>query len=885
MHPRLVPGSIERTRLLDRLKDTRHKTCFLIHGPAGSGKTSLALQWRALAITFGQDVAWLAVQAQDDRQNLLDDLFDALDAIDPHLSREARLLYNRGAAVRADAIALSLLRALMAWARPLTLILDDWQNISEVQGNTVLQTLLDFAPANLHVVIVCRTLPGITLARLRDQGALEEIGPADLRFTLDEVRALMQSRNAGQDAIDARELLELTDGWAAGLRLMAWQPRAPSAPVQNAHDFTAYFNREVLCHLAPDEIDLMARLAVASGFNASLAATLSGNDRGAGLLHRLHTENLFVTPQARNRGDLWYGFHPLFRELLRDRFLALDASEQRAAHLALARWFGERRYLRDAVFHALAAGDATQAVRWVERWARELFLAGELQELARAVSQLPHTTLHRHPALLLWRGWTQLCYHEFSACHDTLNLLQNQLGGAGSAVRDARAHRLLLAFSLALQEESLDTAQALLPEMMNLRQGADAVLIGGRRNLLGWLHTHLAQYEQARTFLQGPAPMLEDGKPLLASAFGHIMTQSLQGLSWLFEGNVRQAEPILREALAQAEAALGPYSESACNAAAYLSAVLYETNELEALDRLLEGRLDTIERVVLPDALVTVTLAYARLRCQAGNPLEALESLERLEDMASRRSQHRLLAFALRERLRCLLVMQDWRSAHDTLQQLLLLGGRHADANGVVSRRILGLARQAEALYDMATGDDQAALGPLFNLEGAPSFGQDIHGVRLQQALLLERLGQPQRALEILYPTLLQCQAHGLVRTLLDMGAALLGLAQRCALHYREQDPLLGYYLEQLDAQARRSADAPAIHPPTLIEPLSERELDVLDALSYSMSNKRIAQVLGVSPETIKWHLRNIYGKLGVAARDDAVARARDLKLLSDRIR
>ncbi|MFA5664252.1 LuxR C-terminal-related transcriptional regulator [Castellaniella sp.] len=884
MHPRLMPGSIERTRLLEQLKLARHKTCFLIHGPAGSGKTSLALQWRALAMALGQHVAWLAVQSRDDRQNLLDDLFDALDAINPDLSREARLLYNRGTAVRADAIALALLRALMASGQPLTLILDDWQNISEMQGNTALQTLLDFAPANLRVVIVSRTLPRISLARLRDQGALEEVGPADLRFTLDEVRALMQSRRADHDTVDARELLELTDGWAAGLRLMAWQPRAPSAPVQNAHDFTAYFNREVLCHLAPEEIGLMCRLAMASGFNASLASALAGDERGPELLERLRTENLFVNPQTRNQDDAWFAFHPLFRELLRDRFLALDADQQHHAHLTLARWFGERRHLRDAVFHALAADDVTQAVQWVECWARELFLAGELQELARAVSQLPRTALHHHPALLLWRGWTQLCYHEFSACHETLDLLQNQLAGVGSAVRDAQAHRLLLAFSLALQEESLDTAQALLPEMMSLRQGADAVLIGGRRNLLGWLHTHLAQYDKAREFLQGPAPLLEDGKPLLASAFGHVMTQSLHGLSWLFEGNVRQAEPILREALAQAEAALGPYSESACNAAAYLSAVLYEINELEAFDNLLEGRLDAIERVVLPDALVTVTLAYARRRRKAGNPLEALESLERLEDMASRRAQVRLLAFALSERLRCLLAMQDWRNATDTLQQLLLLSGRHAGMDGAGSRRILGLARYATALHDIASGDDRAALRQLSSTQGKPCFGQDIHGVRLHQALLSDRLGHSRQALDMLYATLLRCQSFGLVRTVLDMGPPLLDLVHRCAACHLDQDPLPGYYLDQLLAQAARSQGTPTARQPTLTEPLSERELEVLTALSYSMSNKRIAQVLGVSPETVKWHLRNIYGKLGVSGRDDAVARARDLKLLDDRI-
>ena len=140
---------------------------------------------------------------------------------------------------------------------------------------------------------------------------------------------------------------------------------------------------------------------------------------------------------------------------------------------------------------------------------------------------------------------------------------------------------MLLAFSLALQEDDLSTAQALLPELMSIRQGDDAVLVGGKRNLLGWMYGHSAQYEKAREVLQGSPPLREDGTPLLHSAFGYLMTQSLRGLSWLYAGDVRNAEPVLRDALAHSERALGRHSEMACNAAAYLAAVLYEINELD----------------------------------------------------------------------------------------------------------------------------------------------------------------------------------------------------------------------------------------------------------------------------------------------------------------
>ena len=880
--PRLEPGSIERTRLLARLADARHKTCLLILGPAGSGKTSLALQWRAQALAFGHDVAWLAAQPGDDGQALLDPLFASLDRVDPEIAREARLLYNRGTEVRPDAIAIALLRGLLARRGPLVLVLDDWQNVMDGRAHAVVQTLVDFAPPQLRLVIVSRTVPPVSLARLRDQGALVEIGPRDLRFTLEEVQAFMHARlprSAG--AVEAKRLLELTDGWAAGLQLVALQPRAPTSPVQNAHDFTAYFNREVLCHVDEATLDAMTRLAAARGFNQALAATVAGGEAGPALVERLRREHLFVMPQDGAEREGWYRFHPLFRELLLERFEQLPREERERTHALLAQWFGQRRYLREAVHHGVAAGDLQQAAEWVDRWARELFLNGDLQRLVRAVSELPRMVTQARPSLLLWLGWTQLCYHQFASCHETVSALR----APQVCERDEQsgAHSALLAFSLALQEDDLATAQSLVPEMESMRQGTDAVLVGGRRNLLGWMYSHTGEYVEARAVMHGPVPLRDDGSPLLDSPFGHLMTQALMGHSWLYDGDVRHAEPVLRDALVQAEQALGRYSEPACNAAAYLSATLYEVNNIQELHLLLDGRLDTIERVVLPDALVTVAIACARLHRFEGNPREALEGLERLEDVAQQRSLDRLLALALNERVRCLLQMGDIEGARHVLHQLQALAARHAGGAGPVSLRIGGLARFATALLHAANHENRTALGAL------GEHGRDDTTLLQRRdrcasiglrAILLARVGQRAMALEVMREALLYGQERSLVRMLLDLGPELLPLADECVREHGAADPILGFYVDHLRSQSQLHEQAALRAPAALREPLSDREFEILRALSHSMSNKRIAQVLGVSPETVKWHLRNVYGKLGVVGRDDAVARARDLGLV-----
>ncbi len=881
-HPlRLAPGRIERKQLLARLSGARHRKCILIHGPAGSGKTSLALQWRAQALAFGQDVAWLTVQPGDDGQMLVAPLFDALDRVDPGICREARLLYNRSASMRGDAMAIALVRALLARTRPLLMVIDDWQNVADAQAHAVLQTLLDFAPPSLHLLLLSRTVPDLALARLRDQRMLEELGPAELRFTLEEVQQLLQARAPRHAAAgDARRLLEVTDGWAAGLQLLALQPGTPAAPVQNAQEFAAYFHREVLGRLDGHAIAAMTRLAVARGFNQALAMAVCGERAGSALMQRLQREHLFALPQHEAAVGGWWRFHPLFRELLIERFQALPVSEQRATHAVMAHWLGQRRHLREAVRHAVAAGDTGQAAGWVQRWARALFLDGELQQIVRAVSELPRAAVHARPSLLLWLGWTQLCYNQFAECHKTLAALalhQREDDRAG------RAHAVLLAFSLALQQDDLAAAQALVPELASMPAGEDAVLLGGRRNLLGWMYAHMADYDAARAVLQGPVPLREDGSPLLDSAFGHLMNQALQGLTWLYAGDVRTAEPLLRDALAQAERELGRYSELACNSAAYLSAALYELNELDELRQLLDGRLDAMERVVLPDALVTVALASARLRRADGNPLEAIEGLQRIAEVAQRRSLDRLQAFALSERVRCLLHMGDVDGAHAMLQRLQALAGRHAHGTGPVSQRIRGMTCFMQALCHAARWQDRQALQALGERgrdDTALLQRRDRAATLVLRALLLDRLGRRGPALQAMRDALQLGHRHGLVRTLLDMGSSeVLALAEASVGAPGAQDPILAFYVDHLRQQSLRHQAAP-LAGAAPCEPLSERELEVLRALAQSMSNKRIAMALGISPETVKWHLRSVYAKLGVAGRDDAVARARGMGLV-----
>jgi LuxR family transcriptional regulator, maltose regulon positive regulatory protein len=877
--PRLPKATTERTRLLERLTEARRRTCVLLQGPAGCGKTTLALQWRARLVGLGYDFAWVTVSPDHEADPPLLGLCAALDLIDPAIVREAAFIHNRQAGSdSSEAIAIPLLTAVARHPRELVILIDDCQNLRDSRAYQLLQMLLDFAPPNLHVAIVSRSMPALSLARLRARDASLELDFHDLRFTFSEAEEFLRARNEHLSRRDARICYDQTDGWVAGLQLLSLRPRlkeaSGGAPVQNARDFDAYFSREVLAGLDPQELDSLARLAVARRFDVALCSVLLDPERGQLLFEKLLRENLFLVPVEAGRGAAGYRFHPLFRDLLLARFEILDAAVKQQTHAVLGDWSGRRGQLQDAVRHCIAAGDVERAADWVEQGARAMFLKGELRRMVGVVAELPGAVLASRVSLRLWVGWTQLCHRQLARCHETVEAMKATL----PQEEDARHHLTLLEGSLAIQDDDTAQALALLPRIEAMPPAEDAILSGGRRNILAWLYTHLRDFERARDCVQKPA-LLVDGAPLLDSAFGALTGRCMLGFSYLFEGDICRAERSLRETMRDAEQLIGPYCEPASNAAGLLCDVLYETNDLAGLRELLDARLDGIEQVALPDTLLRALVMQSRSHFLEGSHQEASADLARLEDQAQQRGLDRVVAHALAERARLHLALGQLDAAEEALAAVRFVAKRSERRASAARDKIATLGEWTAVRCLSAQGrhhDARLRLQALMAV--APYRGQRRIETQmaLHLALLEDALGHRPQAMRTLASALQMCQELGLVRSVLDHGPDMLGLAERT----RDSGLLnntISFYLEHVN----RGAAAAVFAAPTVrirgVEPLSERELDILRALASAMPNKRIALVLGISPETVKWHLKNIYGKLGVSGRDGAVARSRDL--------
>jgi LuxR family maltose regulon positive regulatory protein len=914
--PRNAGRMVAREALLARLMEARRLRCVVLQGPAGSGKTTTLVAWRQALLPLGFDVAWLSLTPEDNEPSrLLDYLLASVAQVAPTATQEAADYAGRGVDSEAMERALiALVRGIATHPRELVLVLDDLQHLTDPRIHEALQWLVDYAPARLHLALASRGALPLSLDRLRAEGRVLEIDVRDLRFSLAESERFLRAQLVSIGPRDALALHELCDGWAAGLQLLAinWKKRrqelaagqrgargdgsagsgsgqAPDdfarALVQDPQAFAAYFEKEVLAHLVPADLELLTSVSACSRFCAPLCAALLGrpvdDPTMAPLLARLEAENLFIVPvDSSAERETWFRLHPLLRETLRHRLAQRSEAEQRALHRRAWQWFQGRGLIDEAVRQAVAAGEGAAAAALVEKSAHGLAVRGELRKLVALVRQLPPAQVQARIGLRLWLVRVELFARELDAFSTNIARLRPDI-----PPDDIASHYwlTLLEASLALQRDDTDAAQALLPRLLAAPEGVDALATGARDNLLSWLYMHRGDCEHARRVQQVQPIRLVDGVPLRGTSSGSLQGRALVGLSYAVEGRMTQAERIYREVLREAGE-----GGSACVDAVYLSTallgeVLYEHDETEAVVALLEDRVDALERVSIPDSVLRVHRSLAAAHWVAGRRLEAMAWLERLEDYSTSLGLDRLLCFSLTLQVHYRLQMGDVAAAEVALLRANEIDARHAHAEHSALGEIAVVCERARIRWALARGDiDDAArrIAPLIANIEARGRQRLVAQLKLLQALIERRRGRGDAARQCTLAALRSGHRLGLVRSLLDADPAVMELVREVA-QDAGLDPVLGFYVERLAGAGRRvsaaaettvAAGAGADAERRPVEPLSERERDVLDLLVQAMPNKKIALALGLSIDTVKWHLKNIYGKLGVAGRDEAVA-------------
>ncbi|MFJ4291861.1 LuxR C-terminal-related transcriptional regulator [Cupriavidus sp. NPDC089707] len=769
------------------------------------------------------------------------------------------------------------------------LMLDDAQHLTDRHVGLALRWMMQYAPEHLHFAIGTRSALPFLPAHVAALGAVAELGLEDLAFTEVESEAFLHGQLGRIDKREARVLHRMTEGWVAGLQLFALKLKAQrDAPTQHVplHDpeaFSTYFETEVLAHMTPENLDLLTRMSICNPVSASLCAALVGYPRAvAGTmtrLNRLDADDLFITQINDRDRETWYKLHPLLREVLLARVRKMPEATQRALHATAWHWFEQRGQIDEAVRHAVQAGDVGAAAEMVDDASVDLMARSEIGKLAGLLRLLPPDRIAARFRLRLAEAYLLLPDRGRDATIHALERFDAQIAAGELSTREIFSVTVLRA-ALALRNDDADGIAALQHALQDPPADADVHERVLGDNLLAWNYLSHGQYAKARAQLEGHAQT--EGAPR-----EQMISRCIIALSHATEGRLPLVETLLRPVLQETEK-LGPtYTDVHCLAAVLLADAMYELNQTEAVRHLLEGRIDIIERLWMPDMALRALLALAGAYLAERRQLDAFACLDRLEDYAVTNDLERLRAFLLCARVQLYLRAGEVDLADASLQRLEAMVRRHPDAATSRGFDIWLNWERARAAQDLHRNAFDAARE---HLEAAVTRceqrGRTRRAValRLQLALAQRGCGRTDAARGNLLEGLRTGHRLGLTRTLLDVSpeipALLANLQESEAL-----DPVLAMYVTRLLA-AGAAADPQTAAPPTAapkqhgipVTTLSERERDILELVAQAMPNKKIARALNITPETVKWHLKNVFSKLGVSGRDEAAERLRDLK-------
>ena len=874
--PRAPRDLLARQRLRADSPQFRGCWAIVVQAAAGFGKTSLLAQWRIEHLSRGAVVGWLSSQADDSPERFVQGLALAI-RVGSGRQTFGHTLLEGAAAPALEGITVWLAEVALS-AMDVVLIVEDADRLPDA-SREMLSYAMHNAPPNLRIVVASRPERDLGVADLTAYGQCAVVGTETLRFTLEETLALARQR-LGQriDADIAARLHEKTEGWPLGLQLTlsavargadpAALIKAMAAGTGEVHD---RFVDLLVANLRPDDAAFLARIALVDNLHPDLCNALTGSDDAAERLARLARETPIL---AASEDSEWLRMHALARDVLRARAAASDSDERITLHARASAWLGRHGLLDEAARHALAAGQREVAYDLAERGLYEgMMRHGHVAKVLDWLAQLPAAELDRRPRLLLAAAWALAV----SGRHrDAGEFVGRILAHAGDDASLRCECALILSGGAGLADDP-DRYAELHDPWAESPPLTDPLLLHIHANRRAFRALFEGDPAGARR-CQQQAPRGDfGGRFAHLAAWGDFVT----ALSYLWEGQVRLTESLLRPALAAAEGELGRRDPLVCMLAAVLAAAVWEQDRPQDAIALLANRLDVLERTGLADAVYLGYRTAARIAAAEGAEHRALELLEGLRAAGEARNLPRLAIASLAEQVR--LHAQRFRAetCRTLCERIDAICARADVPQGRLWQRSVELFRQmAAACAAIAAQEWSRALESLARaneLAEAMGLGRvriEVMGLR---AFALDRDGH---------------NSEPLLREAMDLAAAL-GLARPFA----DAHPVLGEWAARVAATAvpggggqtgdsrpqpartpaAREASQPRMNPSMALTP---KERKVLELLARNLSNKEIALAMQIGEETIKWHLKNVFGKLAAGSRKQVVRRAHLLGLL-----
>ena len=912
--PPIRPELVPRSRLVERLNAGLREACklTLISAPAGFGKTTLLNEWihqrdeggkmkdEATVLLPPFKVAWLSLDEDDnDPTRFLAYLIAAVQTVEKGIGTSVLDALQSPHPPAIQELVAALINEINTDPSVLVLVLDDYHLISAQPIHDTVAFLLDHLPGNLHLVIASRSDPPLPLARLRARGQLIEMRQADLRFTSDQAAEFLRQVAKIELAVDdVAALTSHTEGWIAGLQMAALALQgtlALQAHSSQASDAAARFvraftgsHRYILDYLVeeifqrqPESVQtFLLYTSILDQLAGPLCNAVANRDDGQATLEQLDRANLFIVALDDERR--WYRYHRLFADLLRKRLYQAYPKLVPTLHRRASEWHERNGYMAEAIEHALSADDFDRAAQLLEQVAQATLMRSEIVTFMNWVDKLPEELVRARPDLSVFHGWALLISGH------PLDVVESRLKNIDTSSSLMAAKVCVLRACIAGFQGQMSVAAQLAHQALKQLPEDDLFM----RINAAWMLSNT--YVAAGDFLAASQAFGELARTSLQA--GHVMI-AVGALCHLAEVHLRlaqthEAKAAYEKAIDVATDAQGQRLPIAGEALMGLGDLCRELNELEAA---LHYTLDGIELSRLWRS-VNAALGYitlARTKQMQGNVKDVDEAMEAARQLAVQYDTSGLGVIGV-----------------GFYQALLWIEQGNLDAalRWAKERRLDGEIDPAE----LDRKDDYASyhlrkyeylvLARLWLAQNCPDKALSVLEpvlIRMEQQgrtrLLLETLmlqalafraqNKLDQALAALGKALALAEPGGYIRLFADEGPPMARLLRETAAH-----GLAPKYIAKLlaafaktpkEQRAPETVPSPSVSAqPSLVEPLSERELQVLQLLAAGLSNPEIAQQLYVAVSTVRSHAKSIYGKLDVHGRWEAVQRAKELRLL-----
>ena len=889
--PELRGVLIDRPALERQLDGAMDAKLAIVSAPAGFGKSTLLCQWLRTLKDRGVACGWLSLDAADNELGrFVDYIVAALQQADPEIARDIPALLRSSPVLPVESILTHLVNDLGRRQNKLVLVLDDSHVLAAPDISSFLDTLLTYAPASFHLVLTSRGQIPLKVANMRVRGQMIRIDEANMRFSLAETEAFLNRlRGLELSEADVISLQHRTEGWIAALQLASLSLRGridKASFIQRFsgtdRDVADFLVQDVLTRLPEDIIDFLLKTSILNRISAPLAQAVTGRTDAAQYLADIEQANLFLIPLDRDR--TWYRYHHLFADFLQAVLGARNSDTIAGLHRKAAHWLKDNGNQSDAVHHALAAGDNEHAAALVESCCMPLIQQSHITRVSEWLNQLPDDLIAQRPRLQLAQVWV---YFHMSRAVPAAAILKRARSSIRTAEqegrltaeeqRELRSELYALTAGVISAADRSKTAARLAQNWLTQFPEGQHFSRGTLGNILGFCLYSLGDLEGS----QLACLKARDSHAQAQSVFGIIYSDLILGLSEQAAGNLRTAHDIYARAIQLARDALGPGSYAEAMVGIFEVDLLYEWNDIEGAEHLLQQHRQIIEECGLVVHEMACKLNVARLAACRGRDDEALAALEAAERQGLQTRYRRLFASALHERIRLLLRRGDVGTAR------LVLRGRGIDEAWLASAGAQRPASEPEhmavARVLMAEERPEAALRILDRLADRLRRDGRLHRfaqVRALAAMAAHQSGDALSALAALVDAVSLCAPQSAVRSLLDEGAPLLDVLAfgRDRIPSWKTESVTGAFVEQLLAGRRRVGTPDGHMRQSFATPqLSAREADVARLLTSGQSNREMAQALAMAQDTVKWHLKNIFGKLSVSNRTQAVLRLQEL--------